>query len=474
MTLSLVDRDGRSTAAAAEGQVALASGDTPRAREKFAEAGAILEQQLPNARKQSEKHLVRFLAASQYYKGGHYRKALALCLKVEARLLPPEVRSLFPGFQQDVRSRTAPAYESRVQRELADLWRAGRAERLLELLQDHPYVLPPGTLAFFRAGACEKLKDYRAAAVFYADAFRKGVPEDPGVVVAPAVLPLHLARQGRLEEAWDYVRHQLDLIRHPVTFITASLLSYHRASGAEGEVRQQRSAEQIRYFEEAWKGYRELPSAQSSHPEVRAYMAFCFEAAAFGLLRLRDEVRAREVTAAAIDFAPNSPGPWTVRGILHFPSPESVAAFRKAVSLRDTMYFSFYHLALDALSRNDFREALPYCEEALARQPGPRIAAQLYGWLALCRDHLGGSPEEVEGLFRKALELDAENPEVLGNYRQFRARLESPTPRTATTWQHSPVRHGEEQYLSERESHLVRSLDPAAPVRRELQTAGAG
>jgi tetratricopeptide (TPR) repeat protein len=209
MTLSLVDRDGRSTIAAAEGQAALASGDTPRAREKFAEAGAILEQQLPNARKQAEKHLVRFLAASQYYKGGDYQKALALCNKVEARLLPPQVRPLFPRFQQDVRSRSAPTYDSGVRRELLDLWRAKQYERILEVLQEHPYVLSPGALAFVRAVVCEELKDDRAAAVFYVDARRYGLQE-PGVIATTVALPLTPAHQGRLEEAREYVRHQLE------------------------------------------------------------------------------------------------------------------------------------------------------------------------------------------------------------------------------------------------------------------------
>ena len=53
-------------------------GDTDRARACYLEAGKLIEASIANERKQSEKHLLRFLAASQYYHGGHYEKALAL------------------------------------------------------------------------------------------------------------------------------------------------------------------------------------------------------------------------------------------------------------------------------------------------------------------------------------------------------------------------------------------------------------
>jgi tetratricopeptide (TPR) repeat protein len=472
MTLSLVDREGRSTIAAAEGQAALAAGDTARAREKYAEAGAILEQQLPNVWKQSEKNLVRFLAASQYYHGGHYRKALALCEQIQPRLLPRTVRHLFPAFHRDAKARSTPEYERGVRVEMKRLWVAKQHGKILEMLQEHPYVLPPGWLAFLRAVACEELRDYRAAALFYADAVRSE-PGDAGLVATVAALPLTLPAQGRLEEAWEYVRHLLELLPHPVTYMAASVVCFHRASKAEGEERRRLLEEQVGYFYEAWRTYRDLPHEQQNHPDLRAYMALCLEAAALGLRKLGDKIRGLEVCKAAIDFSPDTPGPWTARGIMTYPSNAAVADFQKAVSLGDMTYFPYYYLAHDALTRSDFREGLSQCEEALRRDPSRSIEAQLYGWMAICLSHLGASPGEADRLFRMALEADPGNEEIASNYRNFRSSLEPRRRGTQSAWHLGQLRGDGEQLLLRHAARLGSKLDPAAPVQRRLQEAVA-
>ena len=95
---------------AAQGHVALGQGDTDRARTCYLEAGKLLEASIANKRKQSEKHFTRFLAASQYYHGGHYEKALALGRKIEARFLSGNARSLLPQFMKDATARAKPDY----------------------------------------------------------------------------------------------------------------------------------------------------------------------------------------------------------------------------------------------------------------------------------------------------------------------------------------------------------------------------
>lgn len=69
-----IDRDGRSIIATAEGQAALAAGDTRLAQEKFAEAGSILEHEMQSATEEEQEHLLRFLAATQFYKGGPHER----------------------------------------------------------------------------------------------------------------------------------------------------------------------------------------------------------------------------------------------------------------------------------------------------------------------------------------------------------------------------------------------------------------
>lgn len=290
MTLPVIDRDSRSTIAAAEGQAALAAGDTLRAREKYDEAGALLERKINRARKQADKHFFRFLAASQYYHGGNYPKALELCQRIEQRFLPPEVRELYPKFLQDVKTRAAADYGQQVRRKLRFLLQGREYEQILDVLQQHPYLHSAAALAYFRAILCEELKNYRAAAAFYADVLR-WKPNEVGPLITLAAVPLNLVREGNLEEGWDYVQHQLDLVPNAVTFIVASLVCYDRASAASGEVRRGLYQEQLRYFDDASRAYGELSSEPARFPELRLLMSWANQAAAFGMLRLSDADR---------------------------------------------------------------------------------------------------------------------------------------------------------------------------------------
>jgi tetratricopeptide (TPR) repeat protein len=230
-----IDRDGRSTVASAEGQAALAAGDTERARARFAQAGVDLEGEMMAAGDDTS-HLLRFLAATQFYKGGHYRKALELAEKIEEAKLPASTRRLLPKFLHDVQSRASPDYEDRVREQLRALWAAENYKGIIELLQEHPYVLTSWDLAFNRAICCEMLGKYRPAVLFFADAARRS-RNHPAVLAALAPLPLNLMSEGRLPEAWEYVQAQVELFPNAVSYAVASLLRYQQARQSEGDAR---------------------------------------------------------------------------------------------------------------------------------------------------------------------------------------------------------------------------------------------
>lgn len=475
MMLSLVDRDGRATIAAAEAQAALGVGDTPRAREKFAEAGAALEKSIASVRSQSEKHLTRFLAATQYYKGGDYGKTLELCKKIEQRLLPAEVRSLFPTFLQDVRSRATEGYETRVRRELMELWLRKDHQRILQLLQEHPYVLPGAGMALMRAVVCEYLKNYRAAALFYADAVRLN-PDDPNPIFYAAASPLAalLSEEGKVEEAWQYVRHLLDRLPHPVTHLAASLLCFRRAQKLEGHEQKQLLEDQAGHFRQARAGFVGLPSEQQANREIRALMLWGFEAAALGLQRRGELQRACTVCDEAIAFEPNAPEAYTLRGILTYPEAGALDDFRKAVTLGDDSYFPCYFLAHDSMTKDDFQSALTWSQQALRKavKPGARIESQLYEWMAICRGQLGAGREEVEELFRKAREIDPANEEVENNYQLYLDSLNSASPNAPPAWNRSQPRGMEDLFLSDRKSTFPDKFSSTSRVQHELQGAG--
>ena len=471
--LSSMDKSGEVTRTSAEAQRALNAGDTERARALFEQAGERLEAAIVNTRKQGEKHLARFLAATQYYKGGHYGKALELCRRAQADLLPAEVRPLYPQFFSDVRDRSSQDYTARVRKALSGHWRKREFQRVLEVLQEHPYVFPRGGMAFLRAVCCEHLHDYHAAAVFYADALRHSRP-DPDLVFTSVAYPLTLAQQGNVPEAWQYIEHQLREIPHAVTFINASLLRFRQASATtSGQERRHLSEEQIRFVEEAWSRFQGLPPDQRSHPSMREFMTLGFEAAAFGLLRLEHGERALEVCQTALELDPSSPSPWTVRGIITYPEPRAVADFQEAVRLGEQSYYPYYFLAHTALMQNRFEECEEWCRQALRHRPSRAIEAQLWEWVAISRAQQGATRREVGELFERAQGLDPENQRIRHNRAVFEGSKAAPASPTGYDWDRgSPERSGD-LYLSQEEGRLAGQRNQVDWAERELAAVGA-
>lgn len=309
---------------AIQAQGALTEGDTALAQSLFREAAEELERQISAVRKQSEKHTLRFLAASQYYHGGMYADAQRLFRRVQASLLPSQVRPVFQKFGQDVNERADPRYGEKIREALLLHFQKHEPQGILDLLQAHPYVLPPANLAFVRAASCEQLKDYRAAALFFADAIRFA-PDRPALALALALMPLHLIHDGKLDEAWECVTHQRRAIPHALTSINASLVRYHQASRTVlPEERKTFSTEQIQYFEDAWQRFQLLPSPLQSNADLRDYMVLCFEAAAFAYLRLNQPEVARELCDRIIALFPGLPEPVTLRNLVISPISQTV------------------------------------------------------------------------------------------------------------------------------------------------------
>jgi tetratricopeptide (TPR) repeat protein len=464
----LIDRDGLATIASAEAKSALNAGDTPRARNKFAEAGEILEGEMREARDDETEQLLRFLAATQYYEGGRYRQALELAEKIKAGNLPAGTRQLLSPFMQDVKVRSAPDYEASVRERLRQLLAAKDYAGIIETLQKHPYVLSAANLAFIRAICCESLGRYRPAVLFFADAARR-VPDDPGVLAALAPLPLTLPSQGRLHEAWEYVQAQLELFPNAVTFAVASLLCYHRAHQVEEEASKALVKEQAEYFRRAREEYARLSSVHQNHPEIRAVMGLGYEAAAFAMHCAGEEAAARELCDAALAFDPASPTSWTLRGVLTSGSPEAAEAFKKAVERGDRTYFPYYYLANDALARGDFQAALDWSRQALERgeRQDAQIKSLLYQWSAISLAQLGAPRDEVEGLFRKAIEATPDSELAKENFRRFQAS-ERPEPPPPINWKSERLRPTEEWLIREQENSLFQCDRNGDQIQRRL------
>lgn len=433
MTPSTIDQTDPATLAASEGQAALGRGDTALARTKFVEAGDTLLREVAGAYKHADKTLLWFLAATQFYKGGEYHRALELTKKIEARLLPEKTRDLLPQFVRDVNFRTSPDYVARMRQTCTRLWHSGEYRQILDLLQDHPYVYDSGPLAFLRAVLCAKLGQWRAAALFYAMAI-PGVPDGSDFMLMAISRALYLPAEGRVEEAWEYISRLRELLPNSVTNIVASLVTFFRASQQAGAERLSLHQEQLRYFEEGWRVFKALPLSKQQHPEMRSIMSICIDAAMMAYMRLGRDTQARAVVEEVIALEPNAPGPLTARGMLTYPSDKAVNDFRIAACLPSPGYVPFLFLAHHAFDSDRFAECERLCREALARKPGRIVQAQLHGWIAVCRGCMGASREEVEELFNQAFEIDPDNEQVAANYQVFKESREAASPTPTNRW----------------------------------------
>ena len=191
---------GRATIAAAEAQAARGVRGHAGAGEKFAEAGAALGKRRQRPQPVG-KTLDPISRGHAVLKGGDYPKALELCQKIEQRLLPAEAPRLFPKFFPDPSCATE-GHQKRASPGVDCPLAPQRTTKrnFATPSKNTPTSFRGPEMAPMRAVVCEYLKNYRAAALFYADAVRLN-PDDPNSVSLrqrPHRLPpFSLRRRGR-------------------------------------------------------------------------------------------------------------------------------------------------------------------------------------------------------------------------------------------------------------------------------------
>lgn len=473
MNALLFDRDGAASKLAAEGSLALGIGETEIAAKKYFEAGALLEKGLVEARKPADLHLLRFLAATQYYRGGHYSKAEKLSKRIDTRYLPRDLDPTWQRFQKDLRFRAAPGYVERMRLKLGMLSTKGKPRAILEHLKEHPYLYKQDVLAFLRGSLCEELGQWKAAAAFYAAAIQ--CAEDGSDYVLMTVgRVLSMPSEGRLEEAWEFISRLREKMPNSVTNLVASITCFHRASKLAGEDRLAIHRQQIKLFEEGWATFKLLPEDRKNSEDLRWIVSIGFRTANMALMRLGDYQRAGELIEEEIEFDPNDPGPLSARGMLNYPSERALADFRKAIELPHPGYVPFVYLAREAfLQKKDLAEAERLTNEALSRQPGPAIQARLYSWLAMIRHCRGADQVEVESLFDRGLQIDPHNRKVWEAYKQFENALEAENSDSQQQWgaefhkdfdePNNPIWKASEESLSSRKNRRRDQLLAGAP-----------
>jgi hypothetical protein len=134
-----------------------------------------------------------------------------------------------------------------------------------------------------------------------------------------AACPLGLTIAGRVTEAWEYVQYLLEFVPHAVTYVTASIVCYHRSVNASAENRKELLEEQLVFVERAREAYQSSPAEQQNHPDMREYMAFGFEVAALTCLMWGNEERSKAAWDQAVKLGANPTTAWATRAFV--PSP---------------------------------------------------------------------------------------------------------------------------------------------------------
>lgn len=416
-----IDAEGRATVASAQAQGALARGDTREAQQYSSEAARVFEQELAAATDDQSKNLLRFFAATQYYRGGYYAKAQQLAEKIAIAKLPGNTRHLLPQFVKDVKDRASRDYPSRIKKQVTDLWSVD-FHKVLAILAEHPFAFEPGILALMRAVCFEATDRFQSAARFY----RKSAgydPNNPDVYIRMKDLPARLAESGDFTKAWEYVRVQLEIFPNPISKMLASLLYHQDARTAKDEAeRDQFTQEQMRLFHEAKNEFEAMPDPVKSNAGLKEVIQMGYKIAALTLFKRDKKQDAIEVCKEAIEAAPELPHPWRLLGVIdHDNTDVAVAAFRKAIELGDTTYLPYACLAHYAMIAKNYKEAGEMATAATDHWEGDSmdLLSILYQWRAISVIQLGGDFEYAGALFRRALEIAPENEYAKHNFDHY-------------------------------------------------------
>ena len=376
------DETGQATQWSAEAENARMQGNTQEASDLHAKAGELLEAEAAKTRNPMNQATICFLAATQFYLGGHYTRAAKSFRKIKPSKLPANIRTLYSQFEGDVRERAGPEYKQLIRERLFQHWQRGEYRQILELLQEHNYVVEDWRLAFFRAQCCEKLGDFKAAAIFSADAIRHLA--DPNLVLAIAVWPLRLCSVNQLEDAWEFAQLLMTHEPHPLMSVSASLVQDVRASVAVAEQERERSRkEQLRLLEQAESEFCKLSTPAQRERNHRELLVLAIAASSTAHRELGEQKLEAAAINRAVEFDPTVSFSRIVRGYLNYPAPQAIEDFREAIELGDQDYVPFAFLAEDAITRHDYSKARELLIRAIERHPPFEVETQLRQYLTI-------------------------------------------------------------------------------------------
>lgn len=295
----VADPKGTASVLNLEAMGALARGDTALAQQKRKEAGEILERRMKAVSRAREKHYLRFLAATQFYKGGLYQRASDLAEQIDPKLLDARARELLPPFLKDVRERSSPGYLGRMRAKMDVLWNSQDWKAVLELLAEHQYFLTPGGSAWVRGVCCLQLGEPKASAIFFAQAVRH--PEAVALSLQQACSHvLDLAVTDRRDDAQRYAGWLKEFMPSAAVSAAVAFAEYAKLVHAPEAERDSIIRAQIAAMDLASAGADELLASVDGDLGVRRLLTIAAGATALTCRWYGDDERATAFRQLAI------------------------------------------------------------------------------------------------------------------------------------------------------------------------------
>ncbi len=263
-----------------DGETALYSADNALARDKHSRAAKILQKHANGAGTSAERHMLRFLAATQYFKAGFYLRALRLVRRIEPRFLSEHDKQLFQNFRNEVRRRTNPKYVESILKRVQHYQQKNEFKQVAALAWHHPYVFDRIALAYIRAYTSVRSKEYFAAGTFAYAADRFGLKNYPTKIIELAFLPCVAEFSEGTEEGWLAAKDFTRYWPHPMAYLVASSILYRLANSTKGETRREWAKKQTEYYRKADIDYLKLPIEYQNDGDVRLFLFTCAATAA--------------------------------------------------------------------------------------------------------------------------------------------------------------------------------------------------
>jgi hypothetical protein len=209
------------------GKGSLNRGDTVAAREHYTKAGEMLLNQASHA-PVGTRHYLKYLAATNFFRGGEYARAHSIAAKIKPLHLPSREQSAFQGFLSEVVSRSRLDYVQSTRNKIKSMTDSGRIHDAMNSLEDHRYIYNSYVWLFLYSYLLAEDGDYPAVSLYLSRSIELSL-DNSNIILIGASLPFIVSSKGDINGAMELAELLVKEIRKFATYCVAVLIIYLKA-----------------------------------------------------------------------------------------------------------------------------------------------------------------------------------------------------------------------------------------------------